>query len=123
MNNNVITVFNQLTQKELTDCALFESILNDHYEKFKFFYTTLECLDLKSIKSIDCITTKQSIEMIIYTNNKSIKNLNTCISNGLKDSKCKYKDFFRFYIETEKNQINISITNNNFDNEVTLYED
>ena len=44
MTRNVVDVFNQLTLSEASGYSSFENILENHYNKFKYFYESIRLL-------------------------------------------------------------------------------
>lgn len=44
MTRTAVDVFNQLTLSKASDVTPFESILQDHYSKFKYFYKSIRAL-------------------------------------------------------------------------------
>lgn len=116
MHNNIIDVFNQLTDSQLADCRLFQNIILSHYEKFKYFYSIIENISLNTINSIRCLEEPCLLNIFITFKNK--KELNKFIQL-FRTSKNKY-----FLINTTVNvlNLNISIENNQISREEEIYE-
>jgi hypothetical protein len=121
MSNDMVLIFNQLIDKELTDCDLFKDILDLHYEKFKYFYKIIEDMDLSSVQKINCEELESLLKIIISFKNKSNRDLFFKDFNSLKDSFS--KDYFTLNIDKDTNKINITIINNNIYTEEDIYED
>ena len=41
-----IVVFNRLTDHTIADCSIFEELLENHYQKFVYFYNIIENNDI-----------------------------------------------------------------------------
>lgn len=121
MRNDIIDVFNQLTDSQLADCELFKNLILLHYEKFKFFYSIIECVCLKTIQSITCLEKPQVLKIFIkFNNEKEIKNFVKIFNDSNKRKLCKY---FSLKIEKNGSYLNISIENNGISREEEIYED
>lgn len=77
MKNDLIDTLHRLTSSELADVNLLDDIVENCYEKFKYFNTLLESLDLDTIEQIGCNETKNSLRVIIEP--KDASNINTII--------------------------------------------
>jgi len=123
MLNDIISVFNQLTRSELADCSLFENIINRHYEKFKYFYSIIDNINLKSIIDIDC--QEESTKLNIYISFKTKKERDTFFNIFINkiNNRCsfKYKDYFIFNVMRDTKCINITIENNDIIMEEVIY--
>lgn len=65
MASNLITIFNRLTSSELADYNIFSEILENHYEKFKYFYSLIDGVDLDKVEQIYARTGKNSLRITI----------------------------------------------------------
>jgi len=86
---DIITVFNRLTESELVDCILFEKVLDDHYDKFKYFYFILVEMNMVDVDTISCGCDDNILTFEISCANK-------------KDSH-KYRDLFQKQFEIFNN--------------------
>lgn len=121
--NDMITVFNQLTHSELTDYSLFEEVLDNHYEKYRFFYNIMEPIELDKVKNISCEVPAHETELLITVEFDSQKDLNSFLAifeARLCDAVCRY---FTVYLEQDGDVLNISIENKNISREGEIYED
>lgn len=72
----MIEVFNRLTSSKLADCSLFRNMLDEHYQKFRYFYSLIKNIDMKSISEISCVSKPQSIVItIIPSENNDINTI------------------------------------------------
>ena len=83
--SDIISVFNRLTEKRLADCILFETVLDEHYDKFKYFYFIISSIGMVDIDTITCRCEKTILLFTIkYTNKKDTH---------------KYKELFQKHFE------------------------
>jgi hypothetical protein len=123
---DIITVFNRLTNSELADCKLFETILNDHYEKFKYFYYMVLELPIEDIQKITCQI--ENNELIFKTKLTSIKEakkyqttFKECLINFTDEF---YNKYFSCSIFLEKRNVFIVIGNKEkYKDPNTIYDD
>ena len=122
MLNNNISVFNQLTHNGLADCSLFENMLTRHYEKFKYFYSIINNISLKSIADINCIEDIDILNIFIRFNTKKERDIffNLC-DNKINECTFIFKKYFIFSYIKEDKSIVISIKNNNITKEQVIY--
>jgi len=124
MENDMIIIFNQLTKSELSDCSLFENILNYHYEKFKFFYSLIRNLCLKNVEKIIC--NEQTDKLLIYIHFKTkplLNNFNKTLKTELGSNTYIHAKYFTLDVIKSSNKIDISIMNKNISEEQEIYED
>ena len=76
MKNDLINTLNRLTSsEELADLNLLDDIVENCYEKFKYFNTLLDTVDIdKTISEIKCNETKNSLRVIIEPKDASYMN-------------------------------------------------
>lgn len=79
MKNDLITIFNQLTSSELADYKLFSSIIENHYEKFKYLYSLIEDINLDTVDKIYCHCDDDKDSLTIYIEASKTKYLNDII--------------------------------------------
>lgn len=121
MRNNLIDVFNQLTGEQLADCSLFKNMILLHYEKFKYFYSIIEDVSLKTIRSITCLEEPKILKIFItFKNEKDLKKFVKIFDTNRKE---KYEKYFSLNIENRELELNISIENNKISREEDIYED
>lgn len=122
----MITVFNQLTQSELTDYSLFENVLDNHFEKYRFFYEVMEPISLNDVKKICCECPAHGTELLIIVKFNSKKHLDQFIESfrsRLDVTNCFLADYFLTTLSRDGNSLNISIENKNISKEGEIYED
>lgn len=122
MKSDLINTLNRLTSsKELADFNLLDDIIENCYEKFKYFNTLLESLDLDSIDEIKCNETKNSLRVIIEP--KDISYINTIIFT-INNNKNNYKfaKFFKLNIIESNDCILVEIKEKNNIKEGEMYE-
>lgn len=126
--HSMIDTLCQLTLNELPDIVLFENVVGEHFEKFRYFYDSMKVLPLK-IKETStlnaCITTDHSIEISIdfeNSNNRDVylvEMLNTMKVSSL------HRQYFDFTASAKnKKTLNIVISNKiGMMEEGEMYED
>lgn len=117
--NDMISVFNRLTESKLADYNLFEKLISLHFEKFRFFYYIIEDISLTKVQKIECSETTSKLLVIIKfkTNIERDK-----FERSLKKTNSFYSKYFNTEFETEKNKLNISIENKKIRREEEIYE-
>lgn len=121
MKNDLISIFNRLTSTELADYNLFEDIIDNHYEKFKYSYYLIKDINLDTIDKIYCISKKNSINIVIKPlNNNIIDDLITIITKDI--SGYQYSNEFKISIKQSSVDIIIKINAVNNKKERDLYE-
>lgn len=121
----MISVFNRLTKPELEDCLVFESIIENHFEKFRYFYLILKLLSLDNVKNISCVEHGQSLAVCISCDTKDdMKELKEDIKEYISDDD-EYSKYFDVSLKRKKNKLNISIENKEefYGEEIVIYED
>jgi len=120
----MIIIFNKLINSDLSDCSIFENILNYHYEKFKFFYSLIKNLCLKNVEKISC---QEKIDDLLILISFKTKPLTTNFSKALQDTinsnDYVYANHFILTINKNSNIIYISIMNKYVSKENEIYED
>lgn len=123
MVNDNIVVFSKLTKSELSECSLFEDILDSHYEKFKFFYSLIKNLCLKNVEKIICKEQTDKLLIFIYFKTKTLlNNFNKSLTTEMTLNKYNYANYFILNIDKEPKTINISIWNKGISEESEIYE-
>jgi hypothetical protein len=85
MKSDLVNIFNRLTSSELADCDLFSDILENHYEKFKYFYSLIEDINVSKIDRIYCKTNKNTLRIVIEPEDTSYINKIIYSINSNKD--------------------------------------
>jgi hypothetical protein len=121
---DMILVFNQFTNQGLADCDLFENILENHYEKFKYFYSIIEDMCLDKVQKIHCEEQESGLEIYILFKNKKDRDEFVTKFNKYqsKCSKSYYDEYFELGMKNDANTLNISIENKNISKEEDIYE-
>lgn len=105
---DLITIFNQLTSSELADYNLFEDILSNHYEKFKYLYSLINDINLKKIDKICCTSSSTSIHVFIVPH--SAKYLNEIIySINANRHNYAFSEYFILNVYETNGELNIDI--------------
>lgn len=124
---DVLTLFNQLTHSELADYSIFENVLDNHYEKFKYFYHLMEDIDLINIDKIRCSESfiPNALEIrVSFENVKHLNDFNKKFTNITKSFRGYYIKYFIVSSTIDKKSLYISIENkNNISSEEDIYED
>jgi hypothetical protein len=122
MKNNMIDVFNRLTDDQLADCQLFENIISTHYEKFKYFYLIIEDICLNTVQKIHCYEKDTKLDIFIeFKNKKDSGDFQNIITDYLSNWVTPYDDLFSMNIQKEAKKLNISIENKNICREENIY--
>lgn len=108
---DLITIFNQLTSSELADYNLFDEILSNHYEKFKYLYSLINDIDLTKIDKIRCTSSSRALH--VYITPDKVEYLNDIIYS-INDNRHNYT-FSEYFIldlceSSGKLTINIEMT-------------
>lgn len=123
---DILTLFNQLTHDELADYTKFENVLDNHYEKFKYFYRLMGVVGLDNIQKVRCSDTDDSNTLCIeieFENKKHLKEFEKSFDDVVKTYKHYYKKYFKVVVESNKTTILISIINKKISKEGEIYED
>ena len=92
--HSMITVFNQLTSSSLIDCDLFRNILDNHFLKFRYFYSLVDGINLSKVDTICCEEKDDHITICItpHENNYINNIVSTLNKNNKKRQGSKYFD-------------------------------
>ncbi|NNV04707.1 hypothetical protein, partial [Brevibacillus sp. MCWH] len=128
MSKNVIEVFNQLTHNELADYSIFQEVLGNHYEKFKYFYFITKNFPDKvtnKIKRITCLCERNCLKIIVkFSDNKSPKNYCEIFNDNVGTDMYEFKDYFIVNVEkNDDNSVLIVIHCDKVLQEEDIYED
>lgn len=122
MKHDRITIFNHIASNNLLEVDLFEQLLEYHFEKFRYFYSLLENINLQNIKCINCKEKKKSLKLyIVPLENKYINDIIDRINN--QRNIYALHDSFNLDVNVCDGQIEIQISLNPEAEEVELYED
>lgn len=123
MEKTMIEVFSRLTQSELDDYSLFENVLGNHFEKFRYFYWSTAGIENKItrlITSISCFCSDTTLTVQIeFKTERSRKQYMEAIGD-YRDRRSAY-----FTMNTgvlNGKTLNISIENKTISREGELYE-
>ena len=109
IKTDLITIFNQLTSSELADYNLFEDILSNHYEKFKYLYSLIKKVNLNKIDKIYCKTSSSSIHVFIEPHD--IKYLNDIIyAINTNRNSYMFSDYFTLNVYEANGTLHIEIS-------------
>jgi uncharacterized protein YpiB (UPF0302 family) len=123
----MIEVLNQLTHKDLADYSLFEKLLGEHFEKFRFFYKNTCYVPkeiFKNVKTVSCFCTEKGI--LVEMDFKGTKNRDSYLQclEGNMDISNNYSKYFKFSVESKgKKNLNILIENKTISREDEIHED
>lgn len=128
MKSTMVEVFNQLTHNELADYSLFEDVLGNHFEKFRYFYY-MTC-DIpknisKAINSISCFSSEAGILITIEfsSDTKCDEYKEFLESNSFESNFC-YAEYFKLNTEIKGGRIlDVLIENDEIVREDEIYED
>ena len=113
----MLSLFNQLTSKELADCDFFNNLITLHYEKFKYLYYILKDVDFENIIDICCNDETDNISVTLISIDAATlyKYIN---EHRLDYPKQKY---FKTSLLLNDNSVVIGITMLGFKKEVEMY--
>ena len=121
MKSDLINIFNRLTSSELADYNLFDDILENHYEKFKYLYSLIEDIDLKKIGQIYCKAKKNCLRVIIEPDN--VSDINTIIySINENRNNYTFSKYFKLDIVESQNNLLLEIGVKNNKKEGDMYD-
>lgn len=116
----MITLFNQLTSKELVDYTLFSRIIDSHYEKFKYLYYIIKNIDLDDIESITCTDDENNLLVTIIPND--INRINDIIYTiNARQKSYKKSNYFDIDVECDNASIHIDISMSGDEKESEIY--
>lgn len=108
--NDMIDIFNRLTESELSECELFKDILENHYEKYKYFYWQICDIPFDKVQCIICEPSESCILIKIeFKNNKNRDSFKKTMKNNISSFSSDDDENFSLIITTGSNELNISI--------------
>lgn len=122
--NNMTVLWNKMTGEDhLTNKCNWESLIDNHYEKFKFFYKMLKYIKIEKIDIIACSDNDSSliITMEFSTPKKAEKHL-SLLQDAQEKVEFSYKKYFTFDYDLLEKLIHIEISNQDIKEEGDLYE-
>ena len=122
--NNMTVLWNKMTGEDhLTNKCNWESLIDNHYEKFKFFYKMLKYIKIEKIDIIACSDNDSSliITMEFSTDKKAEKHL-SLLQDAQEKVEFSYKKYFTFDYGLLEKLIHIEISNQDIKEEGDLYE-
>lgn len=120
IRTDLITIFNQLTSSELADYNLFEDIISNHYEKFRYLYSLINKISLRKINKIYCTTSSSAIHVCIEPHEIKYMDDIIYVINANKH-KYTYSDYFNLDIYEKRGVLHISISIDDGSKEGDLY--
>jgi hypothetical protein len=126
---DVLTLFNQLTHRELADYSIGERvgfIMTNHYEKFKYFYHLMEDVKINKVDKIKCSDSEDTRSLVVRVDFDDKKHMNrfqkefSNIAAAFRGYPAKY---FSVDISIDKKSLYITIENKNISSEEDIYED
>jgi hypothetical protein len=110
-------------EDHITDRCNWESLIDNHYEKFKFFYKMLKYIKIEKIDIIAASDNTNSliITMEFSTNKKAEKHLEL-LQDAQEKVEFSYKKYFSFDYELLEKLIHIEINNQDIKEEGDIYE-
>jgi hypothetical protein len=124
--NDIITVFNRLTNSQLADCRAFEDILGRHYDKFKYFYYIIVNMENNEVDKITCKYSQQEITFIIsLIDDKEAKRYVTLFKKNFSDfNDSYYKNYLDHEVRKERfNVIVRLVCKEKYKDEEDMYEE
>jgi len=121
MKTDLINVFNRLTDSQLVDCNLFSDILENHYEKFKYFYSLIEDINLNKIEQIYCKANKNALRVIIEPHDITYINDIVFKINSNRDDYI-FSKHFKLNLVESKNYLLVEISTKNNKKEGDIYD-
>lgn len=122
--NNMTVLWNKMTGEDhLTNKCNWESLIDNHYEKFKFFYKMLKYIKIEKIDIIACSDNDSSliITMEFSTPKKAEKHL-SLLQDAQEKVEFSYKKYFTFDYDLLEKLIHIEISNQDIKEEGDIYE-
>jgi hypothetical protein len=122
--NNMTVLWNKMTGEDhLTNKCNWESLIDNHYEKFKFFYKMLKYIKIEKIDIIACSDNDSSliITMEFSTDKKAEKHL-SLLQDAQEKVEFSYKKYFTFDYDLLEKLIHIEISNQDIKEEGDIYE-
>lgn len=120
--NDMITIFNQLTSTELADYTLFDNLLELHFEKFRYFYSTIKYLDLDNISEITCTDTDDSLTFNIRPKkNKYVNDVENLLISEANKYAYHYAKHFKIDISSTNSMIIFKISHKKIRKEREIY--
>lgn len=117
-----VQMLNQLTRHESTGYHLFDSLLSDHFLKFRLFYELVKEVSWNKIKDVDCDKTSDTsaefkIEFSKDSHRKTFQEnlVSTYEANT-------YSKYFSLTVSSSKKILNISIENKDISREDEIHE-
>ncbi|MBF1107113.1 MAG: hypothetical protein HXL57_01230 [Solobacterium sp.] len=104
-----IVVFNRLTDHTIADCSIFEELLENHYQKFVYFYNIIENNDIiEYVDDVYCIPTRHRLDVYITLNSDVDMDIRQEIEENFQTCYL-YKHFDSTVHEDEEGTIIVSI--------------
>lgn len=106
--NDMIVIFNRLIESELSDCDLFEEVLENHFDHYRYFYWKICKVSFNKVQKIECSPKENGLEItIIFKSNKHRDEFKDAMENKMTTSSDDKN--FSLSIGTKSNRLNISI--------------
>jgi hypothetical protein len=121
---NIVNLFNRLTDNRLADYHLFENIIDDHYDKFRYFYLIVSNIDMHNVIKINGgVVSNMEVLFFIEAEEAFITDYYDDISKNHQCLKNNYfNKYFKVKIDQVYNGINIYIECI-YDDENEIYKD
>lgn len=122
VRKTMVDVFKQLIHSESHD--VFESVITNHYKKFRYFYNTITALDMPASTQFTPSYTDTALYIEIKLD-KTVKaaDYESTILSTIESLVCVEKELFEYSVSsTGVSSLNISIVNKSITREDEMYE-
>lgn len=105
--NDMVIIFNRLVDSELSECDIFEDVLENHFEHYRFFYWKICDVSFDKVQKMECTPQDNGLEIIIiFKSNKHRDEFKDAMEENMTTTDDKN---FSLSIGTSSNRLNISI--------------
>lgn len=121
---DMISVVNRLTLNGVADCNLFDDVMENHFEKYRYFYDLLSDVDYSQITSLSCSCgeDQQSISIEVDFDKKAHRDkFEKAFNKKIVKSSVFQSTYFAATCADGKKTLNISIENKTISGEDEIY--
>ncbi|MMZ42260.1 hypothetical protein D1872_37800 [compost metagenome] len=118
---NMVTTINQLTRSNHTSDPRFETVIDVHYEKFRYFYELLQGTH-ELVKDMECSEDRRVLQVkLLPIQTTHLQEIQTIVEDNIVTSNEMQQTYFNVNISKEKKSLNITIECKSIVEECEIY--